>query len=124
MNLINIIKGKAKKLKSDLTALYYAYQDPEIPLLPKIIIVIALGYALSPIDLIPDFIPVLGYLDDLIILPLLIMLSIKLIPNDCLNCAREKAKNIPLKLKHRWCFAIVFIVIWIVIFTVIFNNYT
>ena len=66
------LKERAKKLKLELTAVYYAYRDPGINLLPKLIIIITLGYALSPIDLIPDFIPILGYLDDLILLPALI----------------------------------------------------
>jgi uncharacterized membrane protein YkvA (DUF1232 family) len=99
---------------STLTAVYYAYQHPGVGKLPKFIILFTVGYALSPIDLIPDFIPVLGYLDDLIILPALIALSIKLIPNDVMQECRDKAKTSPLELKKNWVFAFLFILIWII----------
>ncbi|MBU0463762.1 MAG: DUF1232 domain-containing protein [Proteobacteria bacterium] len=84
-----------------------------MPVLPKIIILFTLGYALSPIDLIPDFIPIFGYLDDLLILPVLITLSIKLIPHEIMEESRKKAENQPLQLKKNWFFAIVFVLIWI-----------
>ena len=113
------MKEKAKKLKNEITAIYYAYQNPNVKQLPKIIIFITVGYALSPIDLIPDFIPVLGYLDDLIILPALITLSIKLIPNDIMDTARQKALQEPIQLKKNWFFAFIFILIWITLITVI-----
>ena len=73
------LKEKAKALKIDIPALFIAMKKRETPIAAKIIAGIAVGYALSPIDLIPDFIPVLGYLDDLIILPLLVALAIRLI---------------------------------------------
>ena len=66
------MKAKAKELKYDLSALYLAYKRKDVPILAKIIIIMAIGYALSPIDLIPDFIPILGYLDDLLIIPFLV----------------------------------------------------
>jgi len=107
---IDSLKDKARKLKTEVTTLYYAYQDPKLGLLPKIIILSTLGYALSPIDLIPDFIPVLGYLDDLIIIPALISLSVKLIPKEIFASAREKAIKEPIKLKkNNWFFALLFI---------------
>jgi len=117
---IDYLKHKARKLKTEITTLYYAYQDPKLGLLPKIIILFTLGYALSPIDLIPDFIPVLGYLDDLVIIPALISLSIKLIPEEILASAREKAIKEPIKLKkNNWLFALLFISIWVVLIAVI-----
>ena len=117
---IDSLKDNARKLKTEITTLYYAYQDPKLGLLPKIIILFTLGYALSPIDLIPDFIPVLGYLDDLVIIPALISLSIKLIPKEILASAREKAIKEPLKLKkNNWFFALLFISIWVVLIAVI-----
>lgn len=106
------LKEKVKKLKLELLALYYAYQDENLRILPKLMITLTLAYALSPIDLIPDFIPVLGYLDDLIILPLLIILSIKLIPKDLMDKARDKASKEPVKLKENKIAAVVFICIW------------
>jgi uncharacterized membrane protein YkvA (DUF1232 family) len=117
---IDYLKHKARKLKTEITTLYYVYQDPKLGLLPKIIILFTLGYALSPIDLIPDFVPVLGYLDDLVIIPALISLSIKLIPKETLVSAREKAIKEPLKLKkNNWFFALLFISIWVVLIAVI-----
>ena len=117
---IDSLKDNARKLKTEITILYYAYQDPKLGLLPKIIILFTLGYALSPIDLIPDFIAVLGYIDDLVIVPALISLSIKLIPEEILASAREKAIKEPLKLKkNNWLFALLFISIWVVLIAVI-----
>jgi len=117
---IDSLKHKARKLKTEITTLYYAYQDSKLGLLPKIIILFTLGYALSPIDLIPDFIPVLGYLDDLVIIPALISLSIKLIPEEIFASAREKAIKEPIKLKkNNWFFALLFISIWVVLIAVI-----
>lgn len=109
------LKSKAKALKKELTALYYACRDPDTGTLPKIILLLTLGYALSPIDLIPDFIPVIGYLDDLIIIPLLIKLSIKLIPEEVMIRSKEKAMNDPLKLGKNWIFGILFIIVWIIL---------
>jgi uncharacterized membrane protein YkvA (DUF1232 family) len=117
---IDSLKNKARKLKTEITTLYYVYQDPKLGLLPKIIILFTLGYALSPIDLIPDFIAVLGYIDDLVIVPALISLSIKLIPEEILASAREKAIKEPIKLKkNNWFFALLFISIWVVLIAVI-----
>jgi len=122
LKLIEKLKLKAKSLKKEITALYYAYLDKNTPILPKIIIIITIGYALSPIDLIPDFIPVLGYLDDLLILPALITLSIKLIPGEILNKAREKAATNPVNLKKNWLTAFIFILIWLIILYFIFKT--
>jgi uncharacterized membrane protein YkvA (DUF1232 family) len=83
----------AKALKLDLLALWFALKHPKMPFWAKIVCFVAVTYALSPIDLIPDFIPVLGYLDDLIIIPALIWLAVKLIPADVLFQAREQAKE-------------------------------
>jgi len=119
VKIIGKMKEKAKKLEGEITAIYYAYQNPKVKLLPKIIIIFTVGYTLSPIDLIPDFIPILGYLDDLIIIPALIALSIKLIPKHIMDESRKKALNEPLQLKKNWIFALFFILIWITLITVI-----
>lgn len=113
MRVLEKLKSRALRLKKEIAAIYYAYRDPGTPLLPKIIIAVTLGYALSPIDLIPDFIPVLGYLDDLIIIPALISLSIRLIPCEIMEEARRKADHESLRLRRNWIFAIIFILIWI-----------
>lgn len=81
MNLFTKIKQYAQHLKSEIYALYFAARDPRTPWYAKLIVASIVAYALSPIDLIPDFVPILGYLDDLILLPLGIALAIKLIPD-------------------------------------------
>ena len=109
---IDRIKAHAKRLKKEIIVLYFVYADPRVGLMPKLLLFITLGYALSPIDLIPDFIPVLGYLDDLIILPALIALSLKLIPDEIKADARRKADHESFELKKNWLFAVLFILIW------------
>ena len=82
-----------RKLKEDIYTLYLASRDPRIPFMAKVVLVLTVAYAFSPIDLIPDFIPALGYLDDLVLLPLGIWLTIKLMPADVLNEYRQKAQQ-------------------------------
>lgn len=115
MTLKSRLQMRARQLKHELTAVYYACRDPRMPRLPKFIAGIALGYALSPIDLIPDFIPILGYLDDLIILPLLIALAIKMIPSEIMDHARETALRNPLKLPHNRLAAALIITLWVLV---------
>ncbi|MEJ7779793.1 MAG: YkvA family protein [Daejeonella sp.] len=114
MSILTKLKQKARELKSEAQVLMIAYKDKRTPVLAKILIGITVGYLLSPIDLIPDFIPVLGLLDDLIIVPLLIALSIKLIPESVLNDARKAIKSNPQQLKKtNRIFAILIICIWL-----------
>jgi len=109
-------KEKAKQLKTDTYALYLAYKDPRIPWYAKVFIAIIVGYALSPIDLIPDFIPVLGYLDDLIIIPAGISLSLKMIPKEVLEECREKAKYELRNGKPKnWVAAVIIVLIWLLV---------
>lgn len=116
VKLFSKLKQKAKELKSESQVLLIAYRNPETPLLAKILIGFTVAYLLSPIDLIPDFIPVLGLLDDLVIVPLLIMFSVKLIPEKILEEARQKAKSNPEILrKTNWIFAILIIILWLMI---------
>jgi uncharacterized membrane protein YkvA (DUF1232 family) len=83
---------KARALKNELSAISLAVNDKRTPFAAKIMIALTIGYALSPIDLIPDFIPVLGYLDDIIILPLMILIVLKLIPKEVMEECRLRAK--------------------------------
>lgn len=107
------IKERALQIKQDIPTVYLALRDKNTPLLAKIIAGLAVIYALSPIDLIPDFIPILGLLDDLIILPILIGLTIKLIPKEQLNRCREEAKALwPEGQPKKWAYAIPFLIIW------------
>jgi uncharacterized membrane protein YkvA (DUF1232 family) len=116
VKLFSKLKQKAKKLKSESQVLLIAYRDSKTPLLAKILIGFTVAYLLSPIDLIPDFIPVLDLLDDLVIVPLLITFSVKLIPQKILEEARQKAKSAPEILrKTNWVFAILIIILWLMI---------
>jgi uncharacterized membrane protein YkvA (DUF1232 family) len=87
--LIDQLKQKGKHLKRETTALYFAYRDPRTPWYARAFS--ALVVALSPIDLIPDFIPILGYLDDLVLVPLGIRLALKMIPQEVMADARKSA---------------------------------
>ena len=87
------LKKWAKSLKKETTALYYAYSDPRCPKLAKIVAIATVAYAVSPIDLIPDFIPVLGYVDDAILVPLGLLAAKKLIPQEVLEEARKKVQE-------------------------------
>ena len=93
MALLKKIKETASRLKKQIRILFFAYQDRNLPLLPRILAIITVAYALSPLDLIPDFIPLLGYLDDLILLPALIALTIRLIPAEILEKARARSEE-------------------------------
>ena len=107
-------REKVQQLKRETYALYLAYQHPDTPLLAKIWTVIVVAYALSPIDLIPDFIPVLGYLDDLILIPLGVAIAIKLIPPDVMRECRERAAQVEAESNLGKSAAIVIAIIWIV----------
>jgi uncharacterized membrane protein YkvA (DUF1232 family) len=82
--MLSRIKNWARRLGRDVHAIYLASRDPRVPWYAKVLAIAVAGYALSPIDLIPDFIPVVGYLDDLIIVPLGIWLVVRLIPEEVL----------------------------------------
>lgn len=84
-------KYRVRQLKTETYALYLACRDPRVPWYAKAVAGFVVAYALSPIDLIPDFIPVLGYLDDLIIIPLGLLLAVRMIPPQVLTEAREQA---------------------------------
>lgn len=90
---IEQVKSWAAALKRDVLALWLAARDPRVPWFAKAVAAGVAAYALSPIDLIPDVIPVLGYLDDLVIVPLGIMLAIRLIPRDLMAEFRDRARG-------------------------------
>ena len=114
------LKERASKLKREIPAVFLALKDKDTPIVAKMIAAVTVGYALSPIDFIPDFIPVLGYLDDIILLPALIIMTIKLIPKSvCEKCLKE-AEDIwkdgkPMK----WYYAIPIVVIWMLIIGIV-----
>jgi uncharacterized membrane protein YkvA (DUF1232 family) len=112
--LLEKIKYQARKLKQNILVLYLAYKDPRVPWYAKLVAISVVAYAFSPIDLIPDFIPVLGYLDDLIIVPLGVALAVRLIPQQILEEYREKAEELrKTKKPKNWFIAALFITIWI-----------
>jgi uncharacterized membrane protein YkvA (DUF1232 family) len=121
--IIATCKARAKALKYNIAALYLAYKRKDTPLIAKIAIAATVGYALSPIDLIPDFIPILGYLDDLVILPLLVVLSLKLIPKEIMSECREGAKDLWKNGRpQKWYYAIPIILIYLMVIFIIIKN--
>lgn len=110
------LKDRAKKLKRDVPAVFLALKDGETPLPAKILAAVTVAYALSPVDLIPDFVPVLGYLDDVLLLPAMIALTIKLIPKQVWVRCQAEAENLWADGKpKKWYFAIPIILIWLLI---------
>ena len=114
------LKERAGELKTDLPALFLALKDRETPVLAKALAGITVAYALSPIDLIPDFIPVLGYLDDVILLPALIVITMKLIPAPVLERCKAQSEGMWKNGKpKKWVYAIPIVLIWLVIITLL-----
>lgn len=111
-------KQRAKRLKSEVFALYFAARDLRVPWYTKLFILLIVGYAFSPIDLIPDFIPVLGYLDDLVLIPLGVTLAIKMIPPNVMDEARLKAQELKTKPKN-WGAAAVIIALWVLVLVLV-----
>jgi uncharacterized membrane protein YkvA (DUF1232 family) len=114
---VDLWKQKAKALKKEVFALYLAYKDPRVPWYAKVFSAVVVGYAFSPIDLIPDPIPVLGYLDDLVLIPLGIALAMKMIPGEVMADCRIKAEEMAAQGKpvNRVAAAVI-ILIWIAVF--------
>ena len=113
--MIEELKSRARALQSETYALYFAARDPRTPWVAKLIVLGTVAYALSPIDLIPDFIPVLGYLDDLIIVPAGIALAIRLIPHQVMMKARGQAATRGVERSVGIVGAIFIIIIWIAV---------
>ena len=110
------IKERARQLKTDIPALYLSLKRRDTPVLAKILAGLTVAYALSPIDLIPDFIPVLGYLDDLILLPALITLTVKCIPKEVFAQCRQEAADLWQEGRpKRWYYAIPIALIWLLL---------
>ena len=101
MPLIAAIRNWAKRFRRDVVAVYFAARDPETPWPIRLLALAVAAYALSPVDLIPDFVPVLGYLDDLLIVPLGIALVIRLLPPGVLESARAKSAGLAKRPRSR-----------------------
>jgi uncharacterized membrane protein YkvA (DUF1232 family) len=110
--MLRILKTWARRLIRDVHAVYLAAGDPRVPWYARILAIVVAGYALSPIDLIPDFIPVIGYADDLVIVPLGIWLVVWLIPKEVMTEYRAKANEAGQRPRSKIA-AIVIVAIWI-----------
>ena len=114
------LKERASKLKREIPAVFLALKDKDTPIVAKMIAAVTVGYALSPIDFIPDFIPVLGYLDDIILLPALIIMTIKLIPKSVWEKCLKEAEDIWKDGKpKKWYYANPIVVIWMLIIGIV-----
>ena len=112
MGSVDRLESWARRLKVEVYALYLAYKDPRVPWYARVFAAVVVGYAFSPVDLIPDVVPVLGYLDDLILVPLGVALAIKMIPSPVLAECREKARetaDVPVNKVA----AVVVVIVWI-----------
>ncbi len=108
-------KTKAKELKKNIYLLFLAYKHPKTPWYAKLFAMMIVSFALSPIDLIPDFIPVLGYLDDIILLPIGITIAIKLIPIEVIEECRKEQENTQNIKKKGLVAGVLIILIWTII---------
>jgi uncharacterized membrane protein YkvA (DUF1232 family) len=107
-------KARTSKFKTEVYALYLAYKDPRTPWYARVFTAVVVGYAFSPIDLIPDPIPIIGYLDDLVLIPLGAYLAVKMIPPQVMEESREKARELMRRGKPiNKVAAVVIVVIWI-----------
>jgi uncharacterized membrane protein YkvA (DUF1232 family) len=114
------LKEKAKAVKIYIPALFIAMKRKDTPVSAKILAGITVGYALSPIDIIPDFVPVLGYLDDLILLPLLASMAIRRIPEEIMDECKAEAEGLWAGGKpKKWFYAIPIILLWAAIIAIV-----
>jgi uncharacterized membrane protein YkvA (DUF1232 family) len=112
--MLERLKARADALKNETYSVYLAARDPRTPWTARALVLLVVAYALSPIDLIPDFLPVLGYLDDLIIIPAGIALALKLIPAEVMADARETAGTHPPDRALKALGTILIVAIWII----------
>jgi len=113
-NSLAKLKNFARKLKQNLFVLYLSYKDKRTPWYAKVVAICVVAYAFSPIDLIPDFIPIIGYLDDLLIVPLGISFALTLIPQTIIDDNRTQAETLRKNGKPKnWFVGFLFILIWI-----------
>lgn len=108
-------RQRVQQLKLETYTLYLAYRDPRVPWGAKLFTMLVVAYAFSPIDLIPDFIPVLGYLDDLILLPLGIALALRMIPADVVEEKRAEARLLIENHPQNWAGGVLIIAIWLMV---------
>jgi uncharacterized membrane protein YkvA (DUF1232 family) len=110
--LLENLKSRAIALKRDTLAIWYASRDKRTPWYARLLVVVVAAYALSPLDLIPDFIPILGYLDDLVLIPAGIALTLHLIPPEVMAAARARAADTLAK-PNPWWMTLLIILVWL-----------
>lgn len=122
-SIVTKLKNKAKQQKKQVLMLYIAYKKKETPLIAKIFTILIVAYALSPIDLIPDFIPIVGYLDDLIIIPVGIKIALKLIPSEIIEeCNDEVDEKIKKNIPEAKIASVLIVLFWILLLLIIVYN--
>ncbi len=113
MKVVERLRRWAGRLKAELYALYLAYRDPRVPLYARVFAACVVAYAFSPIDLIPDPIPVLGYLDDLVLIPLGVYLALRMVPEPVLAECREEALRVIKEKPTNRAAAAVVVALWL-----------
>jgi len=109
-------KQDARTLKTEVVVLYLASRDPRTPWYAKVLLAVVIGYAISPIDLIPDFIPVLGYVDDLVLIPAGVAAVRKLIPAEVLDECRARARSgTAFTSRQKWIGAVLIVAVWLLV---------
>lgn len=122
--IILTLKERMKEIKVLIPAIFIALKAKETPIIAKIFAGLTIMYALSPIDLIPDFIPIFGYLDDVLIIPILIKLTLYLIPTEEFEIHKETARNmLEDGYPKKWYYAIPIVLVWILVLYVIYRIY-
>jgi uncharacterized membrane protein YkvA (DUF1232 family) len=112
-------RDKAKSLTAEVYAIYLSCRDPRVPLQAKVLAWLLIGYAISPIDFIPDFIPVIGQLDDLIIIPAGVAVVLKMIPKQVMDENRQKARAQPMTTRAKWIVAAIILSIYALIICIL-----
>ena len=115
-------REKAKRLRNEIYVLYFAFGDYRVPWYARAMTAITIAYALSPIDLIPDFIPILGYLDDLILIPAGIYLTVRMIPREVLAEYGQRTKLETIPGKAKWIAAVIIISLWLLVLYLILES--
>jgi len=116
MEIVERWKQRARALKTEVHALYLAYRDPRVPWYARVWVACVLAYAFSPIDLIPDPIPVLGYLDDMVLIPLGVVVALRMIPPGIMAEARLRAQAAARERKPtNWVAAVLIVAIWLLL---------
>jgi uncharacterized membrane protein YkvA (DUF1232 family) len=122
MSFVEATREWARRIKRDVMTLWFARSHPATPWHAKAMVIFVVAYALSPIDLIPDFIPVLGYLDEVILLPALIWFTVRLLPPEVLQSSREQAERWMAERAAQprsWAAGVAIVVIWLLVAVVL-----